>query len=247
MLRCENIDKVFRQGVKPVKAVSDVSITIAPGERVYIHGPSGAGKSTFLHILGGLSRPTEGKVFFGEEDVYAMNDRTRSKLRNRKFGFIFQFYHLLSELTVLENVMMPAMISGCRSKFEMKKKAEDLIDAVGMTPRIKHRPGKLSGGEIQRCAIARALINEPEFLFCDEPTGNLDSAMREDIYGIIRKLSEVRKMGVVLVSHQGVEKDFFDTEYFMKDGNVVTAGSLRDNSQEEDLVIDQYKKGQIWS
>ena len=246
MLRCENVDKVFRQGVKPVKAVSGASLTIDPGERVYIHGPSGAGKSTLLHILGGLSRPTKGKVFVGKEDVYGMSDRKRSALRNRRFGFIFQFYHLLPELTVLENVIMPAMIKFGRADAVIRGKAEGLIDAVGMTARIKHRPGKLSGGEIQRCAIARALINEPEILFCDEPTGNLDSAMREEIYGIIKKLSEVRKMGVVLVSHQEVEKGFFDAEYFMKDGSVEKPGVVRADSREEEIVMDQYVKGKTW-
>jgi len=223
MIRCEGVDKVFRQGVKPVTAVKGAEITIARGERVYIHGPSGAGKSTFMHILGGLSRPTKGKVFAGKEDIYAMGDRKRSALRNRRFGFIFQFYHLLPELTVLENVIMPAMIKGGISNAAMKEKAEALIAAVGMSPRAKHRPGKLSGGEIQRCAIARALINEPEFLFCDEPTGNLDSAMRNEIYTLVKKLSEIRNMGVVLVSHQEVGEDFFDTEYYMEDGRIVSA------------------------
>jgi ABC-type lipoprotein export system ATPase subunit len=245
MIRCENVDKVFRQGVKSLKAVDSAGIEVGPGERVYIHGPSGAGKSTFLHILGGLSRPTKGKVYAGKEDVYGMSDRKRSALRNRKFGFIFQFYHLLPELTVLENVMMPAMIKGGWPGRGMRKKAEDLIDAVGMTPRIKHRPGKLSGGEIQRCAIARALVNEPEFLFCDEPTGNLDSAMREEIYSIIKKLSEVRQMGVVLVSHQEVEKDFFDTEYLMKDGMLERISSPGRNP-EDGVREDKYAKGTIW-
>lgn len=246
MLRCEKIDKIFRQGVKPVNAVSGADIAISAGERVYIHGPSGAGKSTFLHILGGLSRPTKGRVFLGKEDVYGIGDRKRSSLRNRKFGFIFQFYHLLPELTVLENVMMPAMIKGGASKHDMRKRSEDLIGAVGMTHRIKHRPGKLSGGEIQRCAIARALVNEPEFLFCDEPTGNLDSAMRDEIYGLIKKLSNVRKMGVVLVSHQEVGKDFFDTEYFMEDGMIVKTSFSGQDRLEEAAVINKHAKGKIW-
>ncbi len=246
MLRCENIDKVFRQGVKPVKAVSGASIEIKAGERVYIHGPSGAGKSTFLHILGGLSRPTKGRVFFESKNIYGMGDRSRSRLRNSRFGFVFQFYHLLPELTVLENVLMPARIKFGVAGSGIKKKAESLIEAVGMTSRIKHRPAKLSGGEIQRCAIARALINEPDFLFCDEPTGNLDSAMREEIYGLLKKLSQVRKMGVVLVSHQEVDKDFFDTEYFMKDGSIGPVTAVREDSWREDAVMDQYMKGKTW-
>jgi lipoprotein-releasing system ATP-binding protein len=245
MIRCEKVDKVFRQGSKPVRAVCGADISIERGERVYIHGPSGAGKSTFLHILGGLSKPTKGRVYAGSEDIYCMGDRKRSVLRNRKFGFIFQFYHLLPELTVLENVMMPARIRGGRTGSEMRKKAEDLLDAVGMTHRIRHRPGKLSGGEIQRCAIARALINEPEVLFCDEPTGNLGSAMREDIYELIRKLSEVRKMGVVLVSHQEVGRGFFDTEYFMEDGRINKIPFVGENAAKDDNAC-RYSKGKVW-
>ncbi|HPN73106.1 MAG TPA: ATP-binding cassette domain-containing protein, partial [Candidatus Omnitrophota bacterium] len=167
-------------------------------------------------------------------------------LRNSRFGFVFQFYHLLPELTVLENVLMPARIKFGVAGSGIKKKAESLIEAVGMTSRIKHRPAKLSGGEIQRCAIARALINEPDFLFCDEPTGNLDSAMREEIYGLLKKLSQVRKMGVVLVSHQEVDKDFFDTEYFMKDGSIGPVTAVREDSWREDAVMDQYMKGKTW-
>ena len=218
MLVAENINMTFRQGSKPVYAVKEATIRVEKGERAYIHGPSGAGKSTLLHIMGGLARPTAGKIMIDGKSIYGMGDRKRSRIRNRRFGFIFQFYHLLPELNVLENVMLPGMIKGGRSLAEIKASAEDLIDVVGMTQRIKHRPGKLSGGEVQRAAIARALINEPEALFCDEPTGNLDSAMSVEIYDLIKRLSQVRNMSVVLVSHQEVEKGFFDSEYFMKDG-----------------------------
>jgi ABC-type lipoprotein export system ATPase subunit len=218
MLVAENVNMIFRQGSKPVHAVKEASIRVEKGERVYIHGPSGAGKSTLLHIMGGLCRPTKGKITVDGKSVYNMGDRKRSRVRNRRFGFIFQFYHLLPELNVLENVMLPGRIKGGRSVSEIKAAAEDLIDVVGMTARLKHRPGKLSGGEVQRAAIARALINEPEVLFCDEPTGNLDSAMSVEIYDLIKKLSQVRHMSVMLVSHQEVEKGFFDSEYFMRDG-----------------------------
>lgn len=218
MLAAEKIDMTFKQGTKPVRAVKGANMRVEKGERVYIHGPSGAGKSTLLHIMGGLCRPTAGKVTIDGRNVYGMGDGRRSRIRNRRFGFIFQFYHLLPELNVLENVMLPARIKGGRSLSEIRSAAEDLIEVVGMSERSRHRPGKLSGGEIQRGAIARALINEPEVLFCDEPTGNLDSAMSVEIYDLIRKLSQLRQMSVVLVSHQEVEKDFFDSEYRMTDG-----------------------------
>ncbi len=246
MLKCENVDKVFKEGGGFVRAVSGASLTVAEGERIYIHGPSGAGKSTLLHILGGLSRPTAGKVIVEERDLYRMGDRRRSMLRNRKFGFIFQFYHLLPELTVIENVMMPGMIGSRETRSRIRRKAEALLEAVGMTSRLRHVPGKLSGGEVQRCAIARALINEPEVLFCDEPTGNLDSGMSEEIYGVIRKLSQLRKMSVVLVSHQEVARDFFDTEYFMKDGHLYGAGVSRDEIMSAGGFEGHQAKGRTW-
>lgn len=218
MIRSENLNKIFRQGSKPVHAVRDASFTVSKGERVYVHGPSGAGKSTLLHMLGGLSVPTSGKVVFGEKNVYTQSDAKRSRIRNTSFGFIFQFYHLLPELSVLENVMLPAMIKGGVFTRSIREKAKGLLDIVKMTDRLKHRSYQLSGGEMQRAAIARALINEPEILFCDEPTGNLDSVMAGDIYSLIRDISRVRKMSVIVVSHQEVDKSFFHSEYLMKDG-----------------------------
>ena len=218
MIVAENVNKIYKQGFKSLHAVKDANIRIDEGERVYVHGPSGAGKSTLLHILGVLDKPTKGKVAFREKSVYNFSDRRRSILRNRKIGFIFQFYHLLGELNVMENVCLPAKIQGGSSSRKIKSRAKELLELVGMTQRLKHRPQQLSGGEAQRTAIARALINSPEVLFCDEPTGNLDSKMSEEIYTLIYKISEDSGMSVVVVSHQEVNKDFFHTEYYMKDG-----------------------------
>ena len=218
MIKAEQIDKTFKQGTKLVHAIKGASMDIPEGERVYVHGPSGAGKSTLLQVLGGLSRPTEGKVFAGESDVYALSDRKRSRLRNNRFGFIFQFYHLLPELSILENVMLPAMIKGAVKGKEVKKRALSLLDKVGLSDRVKHRPSQVSGGEAQRTAIARALINSPGILFCDEPTGNLDSEMSDKVYTLLRDISEEEKMSVVVVSHQEVIEDFAHAEYAMKDG-----------------------------
>lgn len=220
MIITEKLNKIFHQGLEKVHAAQDVELKVEKGERVYIHGPSGAGKSTLLHILGGLSLPTSGKVIFSGRNVYAQSDAKRSRLRNSNFGFIFQFYHLLPELSVLENVMLPAMIKGGASRRAIKLKASKLLDSVDMTPRIKHRSHQLSGGEMQRAAIARALINEPEILFCDEPTGNLDSHMADQIYALIRDISKDRNMSVIVVSHQEVDKSFFHSEYLMKDGKL---------------------------
>jgi len=220
LIKVEKVTKVFGSGERAVNAVKGVGLTVAEGERIYIHGPSGAGKSTFLQMLGGLSRPSRGSISFRGKDIYRAGDTRRSALRNAHFGFVFQFYHLLSELTALENVMLPAMIKGGRSGREVRAEAERLLGEVRMSERKRHRPAKLSGGEIQRVAIARALINSPEILFCDEPAGNLDSAMSAEIYRLIREISEKDSMSVIVVSHQEVNRDFFHAEYLMKDGEL---------------------------
>lgn len=218
MIKAAGINKIFGHGTKSVHAVCDVSFSIKERERIFIHGPSGAGKSTLLHILGGLDSPTSGEVYFKEKSIYRLSDAKRSKLRNISFGFIFQFYHLLPELSVMENVMLPAMIKGAKRKNDIKREAMGLLKTVGMDLRSKHRPSQLSGGEIQRTAIARALINSPRVIFCDEPTGNLDSERGEEIYSLIRKISESSGMSVVVVSHEDIDRDFFHKEYYMKDG-----------------------------
>ncbi|MGB3081625.1 MAG: ABC transporter ATP-binding protein [Candidatus Omnitrophota bacterium] len=218
MITAENLNKIFSQGEKEVHAVRDVNLTIEKGERVYIHGPSGAGKSTLLHVLAGLDRPTSGSVSFYENKIYDLSDRKRSALRNRNFGFVFQFYHLLPELDVLENVMLPAMINGKENRKRIKNRATALLERVGMIGRSGHRPSRLSGGEAQRTAIARALMNSTDVLFCDEPAGNLDSEMSKSIYAMIRDISEEKNMSVIVVSHQDITENFAHTEYVMKDG-----------------------------
>ncbi len=235
MIVAQNINKVYKQGFRSVHAVKEADIRVDEGERVYVHGPSGAGKSTLLHVLGALDKPTAGKVSFREKSIYALSDRKRSSLRNRNFGFIFQFYHLLSELNVLENVMLPAMIKGGASSGKIKSRAKGLLDMVGMSDRLKHRTHQISGGEAQRTAIARALVNSPDVIFCDEPTGNLDSKMSEEIYDLLYKISEASGMSVVVVSHQEVEKDFFHTEYYMKDG-VLEKVTDKGTKEVEDLM-----------
>jgi len=221
MIVAESISKNYRQGTKEVHAVRSADISVRKGERIYIYGPSGAGKSTLLHMLGGLSRPDRGEIKFrGGKNIYGISDNKRSRLRNKHFGFIFQFYFLLPELNVLENVMLPALINAVSPVSEIKKRAAEFLETVHMDNRLYHKPRQLSGGEIQRAAIARALINSPDVLFCDEPTGNLDSEMRKEIYDLIKGISLRNKMSVIVVSHQALEEDFFHNEYFMKDGKI---------------------------
>lgn len=199
ILSAKDIHKVYRTGKKDVHALDGVSIEIHRGDAAAIVGPSGAGKSTLLHILGGLDKPTKGHVMFDGIDLYRLSDKERADIRNKKIGFVFQFYYLLPEFTALENVMLPALIRSSRT--QSKEKAHEILKLVGLKDRSGHRPGELSGGESQRVAIARALVNEPEVLLCDEPTGNLDSKTSESIYELLFKINSDRKTSLVIVTH----------------------------------------------
>lgn len=223
MLEVKNIHKVYNNGSKALVVLKGIDLSIAEGGFVAITGPSGAGKSTLLHILGGLDMPSEGSVFVGGEDINSLDDLALSRLRNKKIGFIFQFYHLLSEFTVLENVLMPALISRQSALHgpQIKKEALALLENVGLKDRITHFPAQLSGGEKQRVAIARALINKPAFLFCDEPTGNLDSKTGSEIMSLIKKINSENKMTVVLVTHNIELTKMADSVYHLRDGALV--------------------------
>ena len=180
-----------------------VDLSVAEGESLAITGMSGAGKSTLLHVLGGLDRPTSGQVLYRGRDLYALGDRERSAIRAQKIGFVFQAYHLLPELTVLENVLLPglsaagAFLRGQR----LRARAADLLARVGLTERAAHRPNELSGGEQQRAALARALMNGPELLLADEPTGNLDSKTGEDVLRYLFELATEQNLTLVIVTH----------------------------------------------
>jgi ABC-type lipoprotein export system ATPase subunit len=224
MLEAKNIHKVYNNGKKALAVLKGVDLRIDKGKFVAIVGPSGAGKSTLLHILGGLDTPTQGKVFFEEADIYTLSDEAVSKMRNQRMGFVFQFYHLLSEFTVLENVLMPALISSqltMLSSSQVKEKALELLQQAGLTERITHFPGQLSGGERQRVAIVRSLINCPSLLLCDEPTGNLDSKTGEEIISLIKNINLRDQMTVVLVTHNLELTKTADMVYHLKDGVLV--------------------------
>ena len=190
-----------------------------------IIGPSGAGKSTLLHILGGLDKPTSGRVIFDTADIYELPDKGRAYIRNRRVGFVFQFYHLLSEFTALENVMMPGLIKGhqvTRSPgHRIRDAAKHALKVVGLEHRLNHRPSELSGGESQRVAIARAIINEPELLLCDEPTGNLDSKTSESVYELLFGLKSRIGLTLVIVTHDERLPGKTDDIIRLKDGKVV--------------------------
>ena len=193
IIKVSSICKSYRDNLNNLEVLKEINFTVAPGEFLVIQGPSGAGKSTLLHILGGLDDPTRGKVFFQGEDIYAQDENRRSSFRNQNIGFVFQFFHLLPELNALENVLLPGIL---KSWWERKKSlnvALELLDKLGLSSRLKHRPNALSGGEQQRVAIARALVNRPQLLLCDEPTGNLDSENGKKILQLLLELNQKQK------------------------------------------------------
>ena len=203
LLQAENLVRSFAMGHRPLDVLRGVSIAVQAGETVAITGKSGAGKSTLLHILGGLDRPTSGRVLFDGRDVYAAGERERSAMRASRIGFVFQAYHLLPELTVRENVLLPAL--GLRGAFlrggRLRARAMELLEMVGLAERAAHRPNELSGGEQQRVALARALMNEPKLLLADEPTGNLDSHTGEEVLQLLFGLVAGRGLTLLMVTH----------------------------------------------
>jgi ABC-type lipoprotein export system ATPase subunit len=206
ILQASGLRKSFRMGDSRLEVLERVDLSVRAGEFVAIEGRSGSGKSTLLHILGALDEYDGGTVTFEGQDINRLNSARRSALRNRQFGFVFQFYHLLPELNVLENTMLAAMIErswlGFQGhKSEIKMRAKELLAELGMDKRLKHRPAQLSGGERQRVAIARALMNQPRVLFADEPTGNLDFDTGRQIMAVLERLHRQANKTIIMVTH----------------------------------------------
>jgi lipoprotein-releasing system ATP-binding protein len=200
LVQSRGLKKSFKVGDDYLEVLRGLNFSIMKGEMLGIVGVSGAGKSTLLHIIGALDRPTEGDVIFNSQGIFKMTDIQLAEFRNRKIGFVFQFHHLLPEFTALENVMMPVLISK-KGKDEAIKEAKRILTEVGLRDRINHKPGQLSGGEQQRVAVARALINNPQLVLADEPTGNLDSKTSEDVYELLYKLNREMGQTFVIVTH----------------------------------------------
>jgi len=205
ILSCRQIFKTYKMGATRLEVLKGVDLEVKKGEFVAVTGASGSGKSTLLHILGALDKPDKGSVFFEGKDLISFKNSKINEFRNKKIGFVFQFYHLLDELTVLQNVLLSPMVSSgaigwlIRSK-QAKKAAAKLLEQLGLSGRIEHRPFQLSGGERQRVAIARALINQPDVILADEPTGNLDSETGNDILKVFEKLNSAGQT-IIMVTH----------------------------------------------
>ena len=199
-----------------------VSLTVAAGDMVAVVGASGAGKSTFLHVLGTLDAPSQGQMLIDGVEVTSMSAAALAAFRNRTIGFVFQFHHLLPEFTALENASMPGLIAGL-PRAEATKRATELLKRVHLGHRLQHRPGELSGGEQQRVAVARALINNPSVIFADEPSGNLDSANKQELHKLFFQLRDQFGVTIVVVTHDGELANSSDVVFTMVDGTITNA------------------------
>lgn len=203
----------------PLEVLKGVSLTVNKGEIVSITGASGAGKSTLLHILSSLDKPDKGTISIDGQEIIKLNDKEVSKFRNRKIGFVFQFHHLLPEFTAIENICIPAYISG-KSTQAAKDKAVELLNILKLSDRMNHKPSELSGGEQQRVAIARALINEPAVLMADEPSGNLDSVNARQLHNLFFELRKLLNQTIIIVTHNEELAEMADRRIYMKDGKI---------------------------
>jgi lipoprotein-releasing system ATP-binding protein len=220
LIRTRDLTKSFVSNGNRVEVLSGVDLEIFPGESLAIIGASGVGKSTLLHIIGTLERPSAGKIFWYNEDVFALDDEQLAAFRNKKIGFIFQFHHLLPEFNALENVMLPCLIARM-SKSEAMGRAEVILVQVGLQDRLHHRVGALSGGEQQRVAVARALVMEPDILLADEPTGNLDPRIGRQIHDLLIRLNQEKGLTTVVVTHNLELADLLSYQVTIKDGKVI--------------------------
>ncbi len=208
----------YGEGDTAVTALDGVSLAVEPGELVAVMGPSGSGKSTLMHILAGLDRPTEGAVWIGDHEITRMGDTALTKLRRRHIGFVFQFFNLLPTLTAEENIVLPSRIAGRRPD---RDRVDEVIAAVGLSERRRHKPSQMSGGQQQRVAIARAMLSRPTVMFADEPTGNLDSRSSGEIQELLRRAAAEHGQTTVMVTHDAHAATIADRIVFLADGRIV--------------------------
>jgi ABC-type lipoprotein export system ATPase subunit len=220
MIRLEAVSRVYPGAAQAVHALRPLTLTIDPGTIVAIVGPSGSGKSTLLNLLGALDRPTSGKIFVDGVDLTTLDDDARTKVRREKIGFVFQFFHLLDTLTALENVLLPAKLAGKKDR-DLERRAEELLGRVGLAGRTKHLPHQLSGGEMQRVAVARSLMMDPALVLADEPTGNLDSETGDGVLAVLTEAAEAKRT-IILVTHDAKVAARAHRVLTLKDGALVS-------------------------
>lgn len=219
MIQVKSLQKTFLKDGHRIEVLKGLDFEIAAGQSLAVVGVSGAGKSTLLHIIGTLDHPTSGAVLFDGTDVFSWSEKKLAAFRNRKIGFVFQFHNLLPEFTALENVMMPALIQRIGTG-EAKRKAEAILGEVGLSDRMTHKPGELSGGEQQRVALARALVLEPSILLADEPTGNLDTETGKKIEDVLIALNRTRQLTLIVVTHNPLLADRMSMHIGLRDGRI---------------------------
>ena len=220
VIETENLNKTYKLGTVDVEVLKDINLTIKRGEFVSIMGPSGSGKSTLLYLLGGLDKQTSGSVKIAGKELLTMNDKAQSIMRRRDVGFVFQFYNLIPNLNVEENIMLPILLDGKKLK-ENRDKLENILEVVGLTDRRHHTPRELSGGQQQRVAIARALINEPDVILADEPIGNLDSKTGQEVMELLRRINLEQGKTIVQVTHSQDAASYGQRIIYVRDGRVV--------------------------
>lgn len=222
VLQLEGVAKTYRRGDEQVRVLVDFDFTLDAGEFVVVTGPSGAGKSTLLHIAGGLDRPDSGTVAVAGQDMWAMSVGARAAFRRRNLGFVFQFFNLVPMLTAVENVSLPLVLDGMPAR-AADARAKELLHRVGLGERARHRPAELSGGQMQRVAVARALVARPSIILADEPTGNLDSHSSTEVLDLLRSLSDEDGAAVVMVTHDQVAARYGSRELRLLDGHASSA------------------------
>ena len=215
-----NLFKSFSHENEAMPVLENISFTVSKGDKIAITGASGAGKSTLLQLLAGLDKPTKGQVCVDGVDIHSMNALQQSRLRLDAFGFVYQFHHLLEDLNVFENILLPQQLQNINTLKDSKKKVDSVIDQLGLTSRATHLPWKLSGGEKQRVAIARAIINKPNFLFLDEPTGNLDDENSELVQNLIIQIAQENNVALILSTHDNIFANKMNTIYKINNRNI---------------------------
>jgi lipoprotein-releasing system ATP-binding protein len=219
ILTVKGLVKTYQNGPQTTEVIKGIDLTIIGGQVVIIVGPSGVGKSTLLHLIGGLDKPTAGEISIDGKNVFALGDKELAVFRNRNIGFVFQFHHLLPEFTALENVMIPGMMHD-RNIGQIEQNARALLDEVGLSQRLTHKPSQLSGGEQQRVAVARSLINKPKLVLADEPTGNLDKRNSQTLYQLILSLNRKFNQTFLIVTHNELMAEQASQVIEMEDGRV---------------------------